>query len=161
MAEFGTWGSYFFEEDNVTVTVNSDRYCEMLETFLRPKLNMLQDMGNVWFQQNGATAHTSRRAMGILREMFPGHLISLRGDIGWPASLPDLNPCDFFLWGYLKTKMYIKRPGSIEQLKDAIRQESTAIPHEMTRQVIDNFREHLRQCVDNNGSHLNDLIFET
>ena len=31
----------------------------------------------------------------------------------------------------------------------------------MTRRVIDNFRERLRQCVDNNGSHLTDLIFKT
>ena len=42
-------------------------------------------MVNVWFLQDGATAHTSRRAMGILREMFPGRLISLRDDIGWPV----------------------------------------------------------------------------
>ena len=56
----------------------------MLKTFLRPKLNMLHDIDNVWFQQNGATAHTSLRAMGILREMLPDHLISLRGYIGWP-----------------------------------------------------------------------------
>ena len=71
VAEFGIWGPYFFEEDKVTVTVNSDRYCEMLETFLRPKLNMLHDIDNVWFQQDGATAHTSRRAMGILKEDVP------------------------------------------------------------------------------------------
>ena len=105
--------------------------------------------------------YPSRRAMGILREMFPGHLISLRGDIGWPARSPDLNPCDFFLWGYLKSKVYSNRLQSVEQLKNAIRQEITAIPHEMTSRVIDNFRERLRQCVDNNGSHLTDLIFKT
>ena len=99
--------------------------------------------------------------MGILREMFPGHLISLRGDIGWPDRSPDLNPCDFFLRGYLKSKVYSNCPQSIEQLKDAIRQEITAIPHEMTRRVIDNFRERLRQCIDNNRSHLTDLIFQT
>ena len=93
--------------------------------------------------------------------MFPGHLISLRSDIGWPARSLDLNPCDFFLWGYHKPKVYSNRPQSIGQLKDAIRQEITAIPHEMTRRVIDNFRERLRQCVDNNGSHLTDLIFKT
>ena len=161
MAKFGIWGPYFFEENNVTVTVNSNRYCDMLETFLRPKLNMPHDMDNVWFQQDGATAHTSRRAMGILREMLPGHLILLRGDIGWPARSPDLNPCDFFLWGYLKSKVYSNRPQSIEELKDAIRQEIASIPHEMIHRVIDNFRERLRQCVDNNGSHLTDLIFKT
>ena len=32
---------------------------------------------------------------------------------------PDLNPCDFFLWGYLKSKVYSNRPQSIEELKDA------------------------------------------
>ena len=54
-------------------------------------------MDNFWFLHDGATAHNSRRAMGILREMFPGHLISLRCNVGWPARLPDLNPCNFFL----------------------------------------------------------------
>ena len=53
------------------------------------------------------------------------------------------------------------RPQSIEELKDAIRQEIASIPHEMIRRVIDNFRERLQQCVDNNGSHLTDLIFKT
>jgi hypothetical protein len=54
----------------------------MLENFLRPKLDDLFDdheAENVWFQQDGATAHTSRRSLGILREMFPGHVVSLRG----------------------------------------------------------------------------------
>ena len=145
VAEFSIWGPYFFEED-VTVTVNSDRYCEMLKTFLRPKLNMLHNMDDAWFQLDEATAHTFQRAMGILREMFPGHLISLRDDISWSIRSPDLNPCDFFLLGYLKSKVYINRPCSIEQLKDAICQEITAIPHEMTHQVIDNFHEHLAVC---------------
>lgn len=160
IAEFGIWGPYFFEENNVTVTVNSDRYCEMLETFVRPKLTYFHDMNRVWFQQDGATAHTSRRSMEVLREMFPGHVISLRGDIGWPARSPDLNPCDYFLWGYLKSKVYINRPQSIEQLKRAICQEVAAIPQEMTRRVVENFRERLQKCMDNNGSHLTDVIFK-
>ena len=33
----------------------------------------------------------------------------------------DLNPCNFFLWGYIKSKVYRNRPQYIEQLKDAIR----------------------------------------
>ena len=87
--------------------------------------------------------------------------IYVQGQAKW-SDTPDLNPCDFFfLWGYLKSKVYRNRPQSIEQLKDAIRQEITAIPHEMTRRVIDNFRERLWQCVDNNGCHLMDLIFKT
>jgi hypothetical protein len=46
-------GPYFFEEDDITVTVTSDRYCAMLEYLLRPKLDDLLDKHgaeNVWFQ---------------------------------------------------------------------------------------------------------------
>jgi hypothetical protein len=57
----------------------------MLQNFLRPKLNDLVDehgAENVWLQQDGATAHASRHSLGILGEIFPGHDVSLRGDIG-------------------------------------------------------------------------------
>ena len=131
----------------------------MSQNFLRPKLGELEE--DVWFQQDGATAHTSRRSLSVLREMFPGHLISLRGDIGWPARSPDLTPCDFFLWGYLKVKVYARRPGTIEQLKEAVRQEVAAIPPAMTRKAMDSFRERLQQCVINNGRHLSDVIFKS
>ena len=70
------WGPYFFEEEGATVTVTSDRYCEMLERFLRPKVAQLladYEPDDVWFQQDGATSHTSRRSLGILQDMFPSH----------------------------------------------------------------------------------------
>jgi hypothetical protein len=72
-------GPLLFEEDNVTVTITSDQYCAMLENFLHPKLDDLFDehgAENARFQQEGATAHTSRRSLRILREMFPGHVVS-------------------------------------------------------------------------------------
>ena len=60
----------------------------------------LSELGNekdVRVQQDGATARTAHHSMSVLREMFPSRLVSLRGDIGWPAQSPDLAPCDFFL----------------------------------------------------------------
>ena len=62
MGSFGVWGPYFFEEEGATVTVTLDRYCEMLERFLRPKVAQLladYEPDDVWFQQDGATSHTS------------------------------------------------------------------------------------------------------
>jgi len=72
-----------------------------------------------------------------------------------------LTPCDFFLWGCLKAKVYARRPGTVEQLKEAIRQEVAAIPPTMTRKAMNNFREQHQQCVINNGRHLNDVIFKS
>ena len=51
---------------------------------------------NVWFQQDGATAHTANESMTIVRNMFPGHLISRFGDMPWPPHSPDLSEGDFF-----------------------------------------------------------------
>ena len=92
---------------------------------------------------------------------FPGHVISLRGDIGWPPRSPDLTPCDFFLWGYLKAKVYEQRPQTLEALKEAIRQEVAAITPEMILKVMDNYRERLHQCINIQGRHLSDVLFKT
>ena len=95
-------GPYFFEdEDGSALTIISDRYIEMLENILQPQLNELAaDVENIWFQQDGATVHTVQRTMLYLRELFPRHIISHRGDNHWPAQSPDLAPYDFFhvLW---------------------------------------------------------------
>jgi hypothetical protein len=54
--------------------------------------------------------HTVRTAMRVLNKMFPACVISQKGYIEWPARSPDLDACDFFPWGYLKRKMYEKKP---------------------------------------------------
>jgi len=100
-------------------------------------------------------------SLGLLREMFPGRLISLRGDVGWPARSPDLSTCDIFLWEYLKEKVFKHRPRSLRDLKERIRQEIDAIPPEITRRVVKNFRERLKQSVANDGRHRSDMIFKT
>jgi len=61
VSRLGVVGTYFFEEGGETVTVTSNRYCEMLENFLRHRLKEFDDSEDVWFQQDGATAHTARR----------------------------------------------------------------------------------------------------
>jgi len=93
ISRIGIIGPYFFDEDNYTVSVNSERYVAMIQEFFGPVLEEL-NAGLVWFQQDGATAHTARKSMAVLREMFPGRLIFLRGDISWPVCSPD-----YFLWG--------------------------------------------------------------
>lgn len=134
----------------------------MLNNFLRPQLNNLNDnqRENLWFQQDGATSHTTRRALNLLQEMFPNKVVSLRGDIGWPPRSPDLSPCDYFLWGYLKSRVFTHRPRTLEELRAAIRQEIAAIPQDMIRRVMARFRENLQQCINNNGRHLRDIIFK-
>ena len=73
-------------------------YRHMIQEYLLLQLKNL-DMQNLWFQQDGATPHTARETMAILRAAFPGRSISRVGEVPWPPRSPDLTPPDFFPWG--------------------------------------------------------------
>jgi len=77
----GIIGPYFFEnERGNAVTVNAERYIEMLQTFFLPELRDYNTDENTLFQQDGATSHTARISIDVLRCRFPGCLISRYGD---------------------------------------------------------------------------------
>jgi hypothetical protein len=132
----------------------------MIQDYFQPALEAME-LEDTWFQQDGATAHTARVTMNCLKQMFPGRLISLRGDVTWPPRSPDLAPCDFFLWGYLKSKVYINRPNTLEDLRNNIEAEIGRIPVDMLVRVHENFRKRMQQCVDSEGRHLPDTLFKT
>ena len=111
--------SFFENYDSTTVTVNGDRYRTMIREFLIPEIER-HGLQNTWFQQDGATAHTARETMTLLNECFPNHLISRFANIPWPPRSPDLAPCDLFLWGYLKSRVYVTNPTSLQELKNNI-----------------------------------------
>lgn len=51
----------------------------------------------------------------------------------------DLNPCDFFLWGYLRDRVYRGNPNTINQLKKAIENEIKAISKASCKATIEGF----------------------
>ena len=53
--------------------------------------------------------------------------IGVGGTVPWPARSPDLTAPDFFLWGYLKQKVYSHNIENIETLKQYIRAELNVI----------------------------------
>lgn len=75
------------------------------------------NFGKVWYQQDGAPPHYGRAVRDYLDETFPNRWISRRGAIEWPATSPDLTPLDYFLWGYLKRKIYFTEPNDLEDLR--------------------------------------------
>ena len=56
-----------------------------------------------------------------MREKFSDRVISRNGDYNWPPRSCDLTPQEFFLWGYVKDKVYADAPQSIQKLKEKIR----------------------------------------
>ena len=66
----GIIGPCFFENEQAeAVTVNGDRYRAMLNEFLFRKIED-KYIGNIWFQQDGATCHTAEARPDVLRPVF-------------------------------------------------------------------------------------------
>jgi len=83
------------------------------------------------------------------------------GDVPWPPRSPDLSSCDFFLWGYLKGRVYTHKPRNLNELKDAIQQEVLMIDQQLLARTMDDFKQRIENCIQGDGRHLNDIIFHT
>ncbi|GFX75110.1 uncharacterized protein TNCV_3170371 [Trichonephila clavipes] len=117
----GIIGPYFFKNDEGhNVTINGDRYRAMITNFFIPELNN-HDVQELWFQQDGATCHTARATIDLLKDTFSDRLISRFGPVNWPPRSCDLTPLDYFLWGYVKSLVYADKPQTLDHLEDNIR----------------------------------------
>jgi len=76
------------------------------------------------------------------------------------AAFARFDPLRFFLWGYLKAKVYEQRPQTLEALKEVIRQEVAAITPEIIRKLMANYRERLQQYINIQGRHLSEILFK-
>ena len=79
-------------------------------------------IGNIWFQQDGATCHTAEPTLDVLRPVFEDRIISHRADVVWPPRSCDLTELDYYLWGVVKDKCYAIKPETIDALKENIRE---------------------------------------
>ncbi|GFY29692.1 histone-lysine N-methyltransferase SETMAR [Trichonephila clavipes] len=75
----------------------------------------------LWFQQDGATCHTARAAIYLLKDTLGDHLISCFGPVNWPPRSCDLTPLDYFLWGYVKSLVYADKLQTLDYLEYNIR----------------------------------------
>jgi len=145
-------GPYFFENESVT----GETYKRMLRYFFFPKLRDYPE--NVIFQQDGAPPHFALPVRQYLDTKVPNRWIGRAGPISWPARSPDLTPCDFFLWGFVKDQVFQDLPSSIPQLKTKIRQAIASITQDTLEKVYENLENRLSFVIRQNGGHFENLM---
>ncbi|UYV78452.1 hypothetical protein LAZ67_16001449 [Cordylochernes scorpioides] len=88
----------------------------------KPLKPFLQVLSEITFMQDGGPPHISRCAKQLLKDTFGENRVISRHFIHqWPPRSPDLTPCDFWLWGYIKSCVYRCRPTKLAMLKYFIR----------------------------------------
>ena len=72
----------------------------------------------------------------------------------WPPRSPDLNPCDFYLWGHLKSVVYNPLPNTIEDLKVNIVREIKKISKEILKLTFLNLESRCNLILSADGGHI-------
>ncbi|GBL83076.1 hypothetical protein AVEN_165303-1 [Araneus ventricosus] len=146
-------------------TISSERYITILEQFVSTQL-ALEDRPRIeWFMQDRARPHCTEKVFRFLDEYFGNRVIALDylkftgTGMDWPPYLPDLTPCDYFLWGALKDTVYGNHPSTLDELESTICVACNSISAETLKDVMSNFILRLRHLIFSKGEHLENIVF--
>ena len=103
------------------------------------------------------SAHRLVEVRGRLNRVFGANrVIALGHNIEWPPRSPDLTPCDFFLWGYLKNKVFITPPENVNALRQRIVEQFDDLRQqpELIVRSVRAMQARAELCIERNGGHV-------
>ena len=109
----------------------------------------------LYFQQDGAPPHRKKEVQDWLKGKFGDKFINTSR---WPPRSPDLNPCDFSLWGGLKSKVYEPKPKNLEELKQNITREIKNFQKNDMQKHFVNLEKRLEMLINEKGGHIEHLL---
>ena len=79
---------------------------------------------------------------------------------GYRIELPlYLDPCDFFLWGYIKGRIYRNPPDSLEDPESIIRSEINALNSNTVHRIMTEFQNWLHNTIVGNSRRFKNLLY--
>ena len=70
----------------------------------------------------------------------------------------NLTASDFFLWGYLESKVYSTRPTDLHALKEYVWEEIAKFSEETLQAVMCSFLTRVHLCIEEGGGHLKNIV---
>ena len=114
---------------------------------------------NMWYQQDGAGPHFANIVKDFLNNTYAGRWIGRAGSINWPPRSPDLTPLDFFLWGYVKQKVYSTEIDTVETLRQRIIAAFEAVKEQgVCENVRNSTIRRLQTCIETEGDLFEHLL---
>ena len=107
---------------------------------------------------DGASCHTSKASMKVLRDIFGERIISRFANVEWPSHSPDLNPLDFSFWGQAMTKVWEAKPETIEELKVVVENFFSSLSKDFVKDCCLNIKKRAQLCINQNGGHFEHLL---
>ena len=107
------------------------------------------------WMQDGAPSYRTNVVRNRLGEVFGNRIIGLGHAVEWPPRSSDLTPYDFFLWGYLKNKVYETPPNDLQDLRNSIgRHVAELSDHpEIIRNSMPGMRKRCQKCLQHDEGY--------
>ena len=77
----------------------------------------------------------------------------------WPPRSPDLTQPDYFLWRYLKGRVYRNKPRTVDALKANIAEEIQTVTSDVLARTFQNMARWVQSCLDANGGHFQHMLW--
>ena len=149
----GVIGPFFFEGN-----VDADSYLEMITEKFYPAFERLDYASQIIFMQDGAPPHWAKIVRDWMNVNLPDRWIGREtandDHVPWPPRSPDLTPMDFFLWGCIKSKVYVRNYDNLDDLKTSITAASQDISTQMISSTMSNFEKRLKKIIKVRGRHV-------
>lgn len=113
-----------------------------------------------WFMHDGAPPHFSIDVRTHLNNTYQERWIGRGGPTSWPPRSPDLNPLDYFFWGWLKQLVYSVPIESEAHLVQRIMEQCEVIRNTpgIFERVRRSMRNRLVSCINMNGGQFQHLL---
>lgn len=133
------------------VKIDTDYYIQnVLKEHLLPHATRLYGDQFYCFQQDSAPSHKAKRTQAWCEENLPDFIPALE----WPSASPDLNPLDFFVWGYMLSKLGSTKGLKLEEFKQRLIKIWDEMDQNMVRAACNSFFKRLRATVKGKGERI-------
>ena len=150
--------SPFFFEGNVT----DDVYLQMVQSWLMDE-RIANEHEDFIYQQDGAPPHWKLTVRAYLNDNLSRQWIGRtrcedKVMLKWPPRSSNLTPCDFFLWRYVNTLVYVSPlPANINEFKKRSTIALEKVTKDMLHRVWEELDYRLDVCRVTGGAHIEHL----
>lgn len=150
-------GPYFYNGE-----MTPEIYKENLEKFVKELRYVTSETEHPIFIHDDSKIHSSADVTAYLEKEFPHHWVGTGSSYAnWPRHSPDLNPVNFFLWGYIKSRVF-KTPiqdGNLDELKERIQYAFKNVTKDLLEESIEDYKARLERVEYHEGNLVDATVY--
>uniref|UniRef100_A0A914EPB3 Transposase n=1 Tax=Acrobeloides nanus TaxID=290746 RepID=A0A914EPB3_9BILA len=150
-------GPFFFDGE-----ISPESYKKTLENFVHELRQVTSSLEHPIFIHDDSKGHLSEDVTAYLERQFPHHWIGTGSTYAsWPHHSPDLSPINFFLWGYIKGRVY-KTPikfNDLEELKQRIQTAFKNVTLDLLEESVEEYKIRLERVHKTKGDLVDATIY--